>query len=294
MSTPALEANTLKQACEAVSSDGFLAASEIWQLADWIEHHPEVWRMEIGKRLGRAINAAISDGKVDPAEVSNIAQIVVEARDAHESVFVTEQKAAPLVSKKSGFLGSVRTWVAQQRANSQWNSEVERQAQADRQLGRQAAIARHVQALKNGQFGNCANFVPQQGENVCYVTSARLHELKVVKREYVGGSRSTRIRIAKGVSFSVGGSRGQLVNHEDIVETARGRLVITTKRLVFLGDAKSFAVELSKLLSTEIALDAMQFPAPRTGKPCVVRLDNADGDYLVAVMNFAVGNAISE
>lgn len=293
MSTSDLQANTLKQACEAVSSDGFLTPTEIWQLADWIERHPEVWRMEIGKRLGRSINAAISDGKVDPAEVANIAQIVVEIRDAHDSLFVAEQKAAPVVSKKVGFLGPVRTWLAQQRVNSQWNKDVERQAQADKQLGRQAAIARHVQALTSGQFGSCANFVPQRGESVCYVTSGRLHEVKVVKREYVGGSRSTRIRVAKGVSFSVGGSRGQLVNHEDIVETARGRLVVTTKRLVFLGDAKSLTIELPKLLSAEIALDVIKFPAPRTGKPCLVQLENADGDYVAAVMNFAVGNAIS-
>jgi len=286
---PHIDAKDIKGACELVAADGFLSESEIWRLADWIEAHPETSDTTLGKTLIRSINSAISDGKIEPDEIAKIALAVVAIRDARPADFFQEYTKVLPVKKREGFLSGIRTWIAQKKAENERQAILAQEAFAERNLAIRANAARIVQRLKDGHFLQVQNFIPKRGENVCYETQGQLHETKVTKREYVGGSRSTRIRVAKGVSFSVGGSRGELIQHEGLVPVARGQVLITTKQLVFLGDAKSFSLDLAKLLSIEISPNGMKFPAPRTGKPSLIFFDKEDGDNVVAVLNFLLG-----
>ena len=75
------------------------------------------------------------------------------------------------------------------------------------------------------------NLVLKKNENIHYLHAVILKELKTVTVGYKSGSRGVSIRVAKGVSFRVGASRGHLVKEEQLVPTSNGILIITNKRL---------------------------------------------------------------
>ena len=74
----------------------------------------------------------------------------------------------------------------------------------------------------------------------------------MVDRQFVGGSSGASFRIARGVSYRVGNFRGHTVTKRAVVPVSTGSLVITSKRLVFLGDNKGFNSRLDKLLDVHL------------------------------------------
>lgn len=76
------------------------------------------------------------------------------------------------------------------------------------------------------------------------VAQGRLQEIKTVG--YSGRSQGVSIRIAKGLSYRTGGSRGQPIQGGVIVST--GELVVTSRRVLFAGDRKSFSLDIADLV----------------------------------------------
>jgi len=57
-------------------------------------------------------------------------------------------------------------------------------------------------------------------------------------RQTIGGYGGPTFRVAKGVSFRLGGVSARSVSHDEIKKIDQGTLVLTNKRLIFLGDKK--------------------------------------------------------
>lgn len=68
-------------------------------------------------------------------------------------------------------------------------------------------------------------------------------------RTSVGGYGGPTIRIAKGISFKLGGASSRSVSHDEIKAIDQGTLTITNKRLIFTGTMKTPNYNLSKILS---------------------------------------------
>lgn len=135
-----------------------------------------------------------------------------------------------------------------------------------------------------------ANLITQKGE-VCYwAEPSELLEERVVRRRYEGGSRGVSVRICKGVSYRVGAQRGQLVSDTAVVPVSTGKLILTSKRVVFTGDKKSFNSKLDKLLDVEFYSDGIKF-SPATGKPKLFRFSRVGIiDIVGAIFQHAVNN----
>lgn len=91
----------------------------------------------------------------------------------------------------------------------------------------------------------------KRDEIVYFAQAAKLKEMKVVQVGYVGGSQGVSFRIAKGVRYHVGGSRGHLVKDEHYVVTSAGALIITNQRVLLHPSAgnKPVSIDLKKILS---------------------------------------------
>ena len=91
----------------------------------------------------------------------------------------------------------------------------------------------------------------KRNEIVHFAQVAELKEMKVVQVEYVGGSQGVSFRIAKGVRYHVGGSRGHLVKDEHYVVTSAGSFIITNQRVLLRPSAgnKPVSIDLKKILS---------------------------------------------
>jgi len=97
----------------------------------------------------------------------------------------------------------------------------------------------------------------RKNETAHFQTQCELHEERT-KKEYVGGYSGFSFRVAKGVSWRVGGFKGRPVEKQVLTRIDSGVLVVTNKRLVFSGDRKSFSVPYRKLIDLEVFKDAIK------------------------------------
>jgi hypothetical protein len=128
-----------------------------------------------------------------------------------------------------------------------------------------------------------SNVIMQNAEVAHWEEPAKLLEQRVIDRHYEGGSQGVSIRIMRGVSYRVGAQRGHLVSETGIVPVSHGNLVLTNKRAIFLGDAKSFNLKLDKILSAEMYNNGIKF-ADGNGKNKLVQFDSHDNSDIIGAI----------
>jgi len=70
-------------------------------------------------------------------------------------------------------------------------------------------------------------------------------------RAYRGSYTGQSIRVAKGVSFRIGGYRGSSESHDELRSIDQGTLVLTSQRLIFIGAKRTSSVPLEKIVDIE-------------------------------------------
>ena len=130
-----------------------------------------------------------------------------------------------------------------------------------------------------------AGMILKKGEALHLVETAILMK-EVVQREFRSGSRGVSFRIAKGVSYRVGASRGRMVEVGRTMEPAdQGELRITSTRAVFTGTRKSIEMLHAKLLDLDVYTDGIQFHVSGRQVPPMFRVGN--GPMVAAAVNAA-------
>jgi hypothetical protein len=104
------------------------------------------------------------------------------------------------------------------------------------------------------------NIILKKNEKIHHADNATLKELKTVSLGYSGGSRGVSLRIMKGVSYRVGGHRGNVVKEDIWKETSRGALIITNQRLFLspFSGYKPLSIPLNKILSYQLYKDSVE------------------------------------
>lgn len=122
-------------------------------------------------------------------------------------------------------------------------------------LDRLDSMAASLEALgKNGFKSDFTGLVLQKGESQLFeLASVGLTEYRSTGSSYQGGSQGVSVRIAKGLSYRVGASKGSLVrNPEELSMIDEGSVVFTDKRIVFTGPKVSRSWEFAKLLDIQL------------------------------------------
>jgi hypothetical protein len=187
----------------------------------------------------------------------------------------------PALNTKRGFFGWISDKLEQRKIRI-----------AEAKAQRKAYIASIISNLKNGQSSllERPNFLLQRGEIICWIEQSTLEEVKVVGRHYEGGSSGVSFRVARGVRFNVGRSRGHSVRETAAVTTSTGELVTTNKRLAFLGDRKSLAIKFEKLLEIQPATNGIRFShGGRSGSKLVRYFSKQNADVICEVLNYVLG-----
>jgi len=105
------------------------------------------------------------------------------------------------------------------------------------------------------------------GEQAYWNEPVTLVEERVVRREIVGRSQGVNIRIMRGVSYRVGGSRGQSMPVYGDVPAASGELILTNQRVVFKGDKKSLALPWRDVIGIDPYNNAMTIHSGKAKQP---------------------------
>ena len=121
------------------------------------------------------------------------------------------------------------------------------------------------------------------GEVVHWAVPGSLLEERVVRRGYVGGSAGVNVRIVRGVSVNVGRHKGDLVSERGIVPVSDGTLVLTSKRVVFRGERKSFQLAFAKLMEYGVDGGTVRV-TDAAGKSREVRLQDPSGGVVAEAL----------
>jgi hypothetical protein len=120
------------------------------------------------------------------------------------------------------------------------------------------------------------------------VPAALMKEVAV--REWQAGSSGMSFRIAKGVSYRVGQTRGKsvVVGTELQVEDS-GVLSVTSQRVVYMGNRKTIDVPFAKMVNIDVFTDGIRVHASNRQRPPLFKFaENMMGDAVAATLNAAV------
>ncbi|MDE2686673.1 MAG: hypothetical protein OXI16_04135 [Chloroflexota bacterium] len=102
----------------------------------------------------------------------------------------------------------------------------------------------------------------QKTEHLIYVFLNVHYAEQRVKREIVGRSAGTSVRIMKGVSVRAGASRGTPVERDEIVDRGLGTMAVTNRHLYFNGQ-RSFRIRSDKIISVQPVADGVEVTRDR-------------------------------
>jgi tetratricopeptide (TPR) repeat protein len=135
-----------------------------------------------------------------------------------------------------------------------------------------------------------SNVIIQKGETVYWAEYGTLLEERVTGTRYVGGSQGMSFRVMKGVSYRVGASRGHAVSETGIVPISTGTLILTSKRVIFQGDRKSFSLKLDAILDMQFYKDGIKL-AENNKKPKVIKYaDPSNGEIVGMILQHAINH----
>jgi len=117
-------------------------------------------------------------------------------------------------------------------------------------------------SLQNGKIpitsNNTSPFILKKNESLSIVMhNITLQEPRSVRQTHAAYGGPT-IRVAKGVSFRLGGASARSESHEEIRAVDRGSLILTTKRLIFIGSKRTTNIDLRKIMAIEAYTDGIE------------------------------------
>lgn len=116
--------------------------------------------------------------------------------------------------------------------------------------------------LQNGEIDlninvPCPVILKKNEEPSIILQNISLHEPRAVRQTY-GGYSGSSIRVAKGVSFRLGNVAAKSESHEELRNIDQGTLVLTNKRLIFLGSKRTTNIDLRKIVAIEAYKDGIE------------------------------------
>jgi hypothetical protein len=119
-------------------------------------------------------------------------------------------------------------------------------------------------------------------EKAYWAEPVTLYENKMVRRESVGRSHGVSLRIMRGVSYRIGGSKGQSMPIYEDVAVAQGQLIFTNQRVVFKGDRRTMMVMLKDVIGADPYTNAIVMHTNTSKQPLNFHYVRPESAELVA------------
>ena len=136
------------------------------------------------------------------------------------------------------------------------DSETRRRQDAEREMGFDSLYA----AAYMQRFGAPAVTSPlelKRGESACFACPAVLARMQS-HTQFAGSSSGFSFPIGHtGIRYRVGSFRGHPIQQQSLTRLDTGTLVVTNQRLAFVGQTKSVAIQLPKVVHVEAYTDAL-------------------------------------
>lgn len=98
------------------------------------------------------------------------------------------------------------------------------------------------------------------------IENTAFHEERT-QTTYQGGSQGLSFRVAKGVNYRVGGHKGHIERTPVVTHIDDGKLIITSERIVFIGERKRKICEFKRFIDFELFSDGIKIAVTNRQKP---------------------------
>jgi len=127
---------------------------------------------------------------------------------------------------------------------------------------KQNDINQFLTAVQNGTIHitskNPFPVILKKNENVSIVMyKINLQEPRAVRQTHAAYGGPT-LRVAKRVSFRLGGASARSESHEEIRVIDQGSLILTNKRLIFIGSKRTNNIDIRKIMAIEAYKDGIE------------------------------------
>lgn len=238
-----------------------------------------------------AVQKALADGSLTPSELTEIEALRQELNLTEDEIKVIKNEVSHMALKavKSDrrFTEEEEDFLSKVTAYFQIPSETI--ARSQEELDRY----RLLYEIEKGNLPRIT--VPglafRKGELAHWSEPGSLIEEKTIKHRYGGSSSGISIRIAKGVTYRIGGHRGNIVTESKMVPVSTGELVLTNQRLIFRGIQKSISVTWDKVLDTQLYSDGVRFSLANRSKPLLVKFNNSRNTEAIGlIVSYLINN----
>lgn len=132
----------------------------------------------------------------------------------------------------------------------------------------------------------------KSGEQVHLQVDAVAVRKKTVTTGYAGGFTGASFRIAKGVRWHVGGTRGRPIREEQLVNESEGLLVISNQRISYMATAKAFSFPWKKVMGADPFVDGIiLYIEGRATSPTLLYKDKKQAEAVAAICDYYVGSS---
>lgn len=289
-----------------MTGDGELTNHEVYHLCKWMNEHPTECDLWPGTVLVEPLNEVYADGVLTVEELQHIAMIlgtIIHKFDEEQQTTNKSEDLPPVLppsspeqqdpvspqrrmaKERSGLVGGLIQKYEQHNLDDAWRNELKQFSDKERQRKRELYIVDILRRIKNGTHEcSTTGIFFKKNEKPMWVENAVLFE-DVISRHYESGTRGTSFRIAKGIHWRVGVSRGKMVSEKDTVPVDEGQFIVTDQRLIFSGNIKSFDTNLTRILSLQIHPDGIAFSESNRKKRRIVSFPSNNGDIVCAILN---------
>lgn len=240
----------------------------------------------------QTIKAAIADNRLSPEEREVLRRVESDLR-------LPEHIATDLFKKNSVQLLNdyVTKAIADQRLSPDEEAEINAIAESlgvNVSYDAKTKIAldkyRLFWLVENGQIPETDTGIKlQSGEKGYFFTHADLYEKRTVARRIRYGGPTARIRIMKGIYYSAGDIGVQKVTEDITQKQDTGKLILTSKRLLFMGNRKNTVIRLNKIVDLTPYSNGIEV-AKETGRNPIYMFDE-NTDIFAFILSKAIDEA---
>ena len=162
----------------------------------------------------------------------------------------TQEKQEQRRREEAEFRERRRREEAEAKERARQAAEEQRRQRLEQQQGIMAEVREG--RVPNLQFNVSMPFNLQKNESILYAATPIEYAEMKIRREVVGRTRASRVRVMKGVSFTVPGNPGERVESNEIVSRGTGLFAISTKHIHFDG-GRTFRIRLDKIVAAQRA-----------------------------------------
>lgn len=97
-----------------------------------------------------------------------------------------------------------------------------------------------------------------KGEALLWTYNGVTFYLEKIEKEFVGRHSGFSFRVAKGVTYRVGGSKGHPIEHSHMENMGQGTLYLTNKNIIYYSPTKSVKIPYAKLIGVTPYADGIE------------------------------------